>query len=138
MKGIVIVALLMAAAPVAAQSIHKCVSASGETSYQSDPCPAGQQVAKSWDASQPHVPPSRQRRIDRDLGAARLAADQRRQQLHGASGGASHRPPSASSVNRQSCQAAKARRDRWLADNPKRTFVQRRSMDDMVYQACKP
>lgn len=48
MKPGLIAVLLLAGAPAAAQTVHKCVDAAGAVTYQSFECAVGETAGKSW------------------------------------------------------------------------------------------
>lgn len=134
MKSGLIAALLFAAAPAAAQTIHKCVDATGATTYQSFACDAGETSRKSWRV-EPATTTSTEmktRKARERANSAYLRKLARRHQR--ATGGgvaiSGHR-------DARSCEAAKARRARAESGAQRLTLAQLENLGDAVYEACR-
>jgi len=137
--------LLAAAGMVQAQQLHKCVDAKGHTSYQSDPCDAGQREVWVRDAT-PEPPPTyeqqratqvrQQRQAAESADLRRMAGTDWASQRSG--GGTGVSLPAYAGKNPNACQAAKEQREATLkAAGISRNFSLLRRLDDMVWNACK-
>ncbi|MGS1079138.1 DUF4124 domain-containing protein [Pseudoxanthomonas beigongshangi] len=135
---------LFAVGGAQAQQLHKCVDARGHTSYQSDPCDAGQREIWVRDAT-PEPPPTyeqqraaqiRQRRQEAESADLRRMAGTNWASVRSGSGvGVSL--PAYSGKNPDACQAAKHQREATLkAAGMNRNFSLLRKLDDMVWKAC--
>ncbi|MDX1554392.1 MAG: hypothetical protein R3212_00025 [Xanthomonadales bacterium] len=136
----VIVALtLWTEASTAGEVIHKCDDGSGVASYQSEPCPAGLQAARTWVVE--IQPLTAAERREQAAQRKREAADSRYlRQLAGryrnAGGGAT--AINAKHGRGSPCAAAKERRDRARRTAKRRlTYKDLERLGDMVYNACK-
>lgn len=119
-----------------AQQVHKCVKGK-EVSYQSEPCAEMHQTKKQWDAT-PEPPPTNaelwrsyyaRKKGERDSAYLRSLAGR------GGGGSAASIP---SNNGNNACAAAKSNRQAALdAAGMSRTHDFLRSLDEMVYQACK-
>lgn len=136
---------LLAAATAQAQQLHKCVDAKGHTSYQSDPCNAGQREVWVRDAT-PEPPPTyeqqraaqirQQRQEAESADLRRMAGTDWTTRRSGSGVGVSL--PAYSGKNPNACQAAKQQREATLkAAGINRNFSLLRSLDDAVWNACK-
>lgn len=108
-KCIIVLALLSLHPVAHAQQIYKCPGKDGVPSYQSDPCTNGQ-ASKTWDASQPHVSPADQARIDRQRHEALISRHQRSVAAN-APVNVVHPGPTESQQRQSRCSAARRERD---------------------------
>lgn len=131
-----VVVLALAVAPAAAQTVQKCIGKGGAVTLTSSACPAGQELAASYDA-----PPERLtaqqlqrqaelRQLEREQAARRAA---QRNTVY-------YSPPQRSVQNsrHQRCDDAKRWRDAQAERvGLRRTHDMLRAWDDYVYQQCK-
>ncbi len=140
MKGVVIMALLAAASPAAAQNLYRCVDYQGAVSIQDAPCPpASRETRRIAVDAYEETATSR---------AARASALRRAQASHEAG---SFVPASRAKVprraqprpwepdrNSKACEDAKAYREKMLRIlGLKRKYEDLQRLDEGVYRACK-
>lgn len=134
MKKELIAALLLAAAPAGAQTIHKCVDAAGVVTYQSFECGAGQTVGKSWNvepmATTPADLQARKARERANSAYLRKLAERHRRATGGGVAISGRR-------DARKCEAAKSRRAKAESGEARLTLKQLEALGDAVYEACK-
>lgn len=138
----IVVMLLIAAVPVHAQVLYKCVGKGGSTSYQSEPCAPSAKVAKLYDATpEPYSPEHearlRQQRANQNRAARELSrmagTDQTTQSTVYQS-----RTESPRDSQRRNCADAKFYREETLKRvGLSRTYELLQQLDRAVYDACK-
>ena len=123
----------------AAQSVHKCVAADGEVSYQSHPCGGRSRETQRWNAP-PDPPPSTEQ-----LAAQALLHERGRAESEFLSrrAGTHTRGEGKTRANRtvpqpSACEAAKASRQQTLERvGLKRTYDLLSRLDEQVRKACR-
>lgn len=138
------VVLLAATGMAQAQQLHKCVDAKGHTSYQSDPCNAGQREIWARDAT-PEPPPTYEQQRAARIRQQRQEAESADLRRMAGTDWVSRRPSSAgvslpayAGKNPNACQAAKNQREATLKTaGMSRNFDLLRRLDEMVWNACK-
>lgn len=125
--GIALSGILAVTGDASAQQVYKCVSASGQTVYQSGPCDATQTTAKSWNAvpepPRAYRPPSR---------PAPVSVEQANSPT--GQGAAIRKPVSRNAA----CETAKRNRDRTLDQvGQRRTYALIQQLNEAVSRACK-
>ncbi|SFK93177.1 DUF4124 domain-containing protein [Lysobacter sp. cf310] len=123
-----------------AEAVYKCVGKGGAVNYQSHPCPATHQVAKSWDAT-PEPPPSDAELWRRYHQRKKADADSR---YFSQLAGTARRGGSASVVykntphQRSACEVARETRESFLLNsNTDVSHDVRRRLNDAVFDACE-
>lgn len=126
--------VLLLAMPVAdAASVHKCLGADGAVSYQSDPCPAGARVSRTWDGQALREPDAKElarRKVTQARDSAYLRKLVRRK---------AH-PAQWHMVRTRSptCERIRARRDALDRQGGNAMgFEARRRWNDRIHEACR-
>lgn len=134
MKSGLIAVLLLAGAPAAAQTIHKCVDAAGAVTYQSLECEAGETARKSWRVEPATTTAAdlktRKARERANSAYLRKLAKRHRRATGGGVAISGHR-------DARRCEAAKTRRARAEQSARRLTLAQLEKLGDDVYEACK-
>ena len=127
-------------APVAAQTVQKCIDADGHVTLTSDSCGAGQRLAARYDAVP--EPAAAAPVAQTDGGGPRTAASPRAAGRAKAGSTRAERGGRASASRARPgpdrCQAAREKRERTLQRvGLKRDFDLLRKLDDDVWNACR-
>ena len=124
----VALAMMAAPAPAPAQTVQKCVAASGHVTLTSGDCGAGERLTATWDAT-PEPEPASGPRVD---DKPRPTASGRSPARSGSHAATRTRAPG------RRCEAARERRESTLQRvGLKRSFDLLRRLDEEVWAACR-
>ena len=130
------VAAFLAAAPVSAQQVYKCVQGK-QVSYQSQPCAQAAQAVKAWDAT-PEPPPSNDELWRRYYAKKRGERESAYLRSLAGRGGSASGASIGTAQSGSACSAAKANRTNTLnAVGLNRTYELLQQLDAAVNAACK-
>lgn len=129
------VLLLTMPATAAAQTLYKCEAAGGGGApvYQSEPCAAGQEASRTWEASSFRISPERRQQLE----SRRARQAQARSRTPAVAGRGSARGQNSAVERKRRCEAAREWRRRQLAAlGLDRTYEDLSRIDRHVREQC--